>query len=106
MVRRWAKRTRKGRDAPAEDSAAAHHDSVLTLTCVVERTQALVRQLEAELQSERALMSAKVERLANENRLLRDRLRARQGAAGVLGASAAAPGPGRVSPFRRGHRGN
>lgn len=105
VVRRWAKR-RSGPDAPAEGSAAADNESVVTLTCVVERTQALVRQLEVELQSERALMSAKLERLANENRLLRDRLRERQGAAGALGASAAPTGPGRVSPFRRGQRGN
>ena len=106
VVRRWAKRARQGRDAPAGESAAAQHESVVTLTCVVERTQALVRQLEDELQSERALMSAKLERLAHENRLLRDRLRERQGPAGAVGASAAAPGPGRVSPFRRGQRGN
>jgi hypothetical protein len=106
VVRRWAKRARKGRDAPAEESAAGQHESVVTLTCVVERTQALVRQLEVELQSERALMSAKLERLAHENRLLRDRLGERQGSAGALGASAAPPGPGRVSPFRRGQRGN
>ena len=107
VVRGWAKRARKGRDVPAGDPAAGQHESVVTLTCVVERTQALVRQLEAELQSERALMSAKLERLAHENRLLRDRLRERQGPAGAVGASAPpAPGPGRVSPFRRGQRGN
>ena len=106
VLRRWAQRARRGRDAPAEGSAAAQHESVVTLTCVVERTQALVRQLEVELHSERALMSAKLERLAHENRLLRDRLRERQGSAGAAAASAAPPGPGRVSPFRRGQRGN
>jgi uncharacterized coiled-coil protein SlyX len=79
---------------------------VVTLSCVVERTQALVRQLEAELQSERALMSAKLERLAAENRLLLERLRERQGEVGRHGAAAAPPGPGRVSPFRRGLRGH
>jgi len=107
IVRRWAKRARRDRGAPAEEPAAGQRESVATLTCVVERTQALVRQLEVELQSERALMSAKLERLAHENRLLRDRLRERQGPAGAVGASAPpAPGPGRVSPFRRGQRGN
>ena len=114
-LRRWASRSggRPGAPraaappAPPVELAAAQHESVVTLSCVVERTQALVKQLEAELQSERALMSAKLERLAAENRLLLERLRERQGETGHPGAAAPArPGPGRVSPFRRGLRGH
>ena len=83
----------------------AESEQDVTLACVVARSQALVRQLEAELQKERALTAARLERLAAENRLLSGRLRERQVARATADAPLPPRAPGRVSPFRRGQRG-
>lgn len=104
VLRQWAGRGVAGRPAAEPPASAPGQESVIALACVVERTQALVRQLEAELQSDRAQMSARLERLIEENRRLQERLRERQGE-GSLAEGPPPPRSGRVSPFRRGLRG-